>query len=234
MGGVTSDSQNIWIDHDSFRACGDKCIAVGVGTSGLDPSTGKYYSGTLVSISNSIFKDSWFAVAIDTATGGPMGAIPINEQPNSMVTLYGNLFSEVNRRSPRVSGAGSWAHVFNNVIQYWGGFDSSTGDGYGFGPSSNDSAQLLLEDNYLRAWPSPNACQEADDLINQRCKVTDPIQSKGVPAGYIRATNNFLANSATDQENGPSVVFTPPYSYSPLDPLTTLNSVIANAGVITN
>jgi pectate lyase len=209
MWGATS---NVWIDHDTFDACGNKCITGW----GRAQTAGAVAVPDLITISNSAFRDSYYAILFGVAAPVPADQLPT--QPGR-VTLYGNLFERIMRRTPRAA-SGYRVHVFNNVIKDFGGRASCTSLGFGFGPSATDGAQMLLENNVIEAWPEPNACKQADNI-----GAADETRAKGRGPGLIRSSGNLVRNGA--MADGDDHVFTPEYKYS-LTPVGQVESDVRN------
>ncbi len=213
MSGAT---RNVWIDHNTFDTCGNKCITA----YGFARTAGPVASPDLITISYNVFRDSYFAMLFGISNDAADDQMPA--QPGR-VTLYGNLFERVKERSPRAA-SGYLAHVFNNVIKDFGGPDGCKSTSFGFGPSVIKGGEILLENNVIEAWPSPNACKEADDFaIRNR---TAAALSRG--PGRIRSIDNLGRNGATAK--GADQVFTPDYRYS-LVPTDRVEAYVrANAG----
>ncbi len=210
-------TRNVWIDHNTFDACGNKCVTA----YGFARTAGPIASPDLITISYNIFRDSYFAMLFGISNDAADDQMPA--QPGR-VTLYGNLFERVKERSPRAA-SGYLAHVFNNVIKDFGGPDGCKSTSFGFGPSVIMGGQILLENNVIEAWPSPNACKEADDFAARN---RTPIVLRRGP-GRIRSINNRGRNGATAE--GDDTVFAPDYRYS-LIPTDRVEAYVdANAGV---
>jgi pectate lyase len=205
---------NVWIDHDTFEACGNKCIA-GWGRAQI---AGPVAIPDLITISNSIFRDSYYAILFGVAAPVPVDQLPV--QPGR-VTLYGNLFERIMRRTPRAA-SGYRIHVFNNLIKDFGGRDSCKAVGFGFGPSATAGGQILLENNVIEAWPDANACKQADNLVPAEGVEAD----RG--AGQIRSIANLVRNGALAE--GADRVFTPDYPYAAMNARLVEAYVAANAG----
>ena len=211
---MTGATANVWIDHDTFDACGNKCVD---GWGQLQPA-GVIPVPDLITISNNIFRDSYFAILFGVAAQAPADQMPIRP---GRVTVHGNLFEDVLRRSPRAA-SGYRIHVFNNVIRDFGGRTSCRQTTFGFGPSAASGGELLLQNNVIEAWPEAGACKQADDIEPNGRSGED----RGV--GRIRATGNLLRNGATAA--GDDQVFTPDYPFSLLPADRVEAYVRANAG----
>jgi pectate lyase len=214
MAGATRD---VWIDHNTFDACGNKCIT----GYGFDRGGGPIASPDLITISYNIFRDSYFAMLFGVNNDVAEARMPA--QPGR-VTLYGNLFERIKERSPRAA-SGYLVHVFNNVIKDFGGPDGCKSTSFGFGPSVIKGGEILLENNVIEAWPSPSACKQADDFAARNR--TDAALRRG--PGRIRSVGNLGRNGAMAE--GDDQVFTPDYRYG-LVPAGQVESYVrANAGL---
>jgi pectate lyase len=213
---MTGATTNVWIDHDAFDACGNKCIDAW----GRAQPVGVVAVPDLITISDSTFRDSYFAILFGVAAQVPVDQLPV--QPGR-ATLYGNLFERIMRRSPRAA-SGYRSHVFNNVFKDFGGRASCRAIGFGFGPSATDGGQILLENNVIESWPDPGACKQANNI--------EPA-GKGAAAGrgdgLIRSTGNLVRNGATAE--GGDRVFVPDYEFSPFPADQVQNYVRNHAGV---
>ncbi|MGI8839920.1 MAG: pectate lyase family protein [Caulobacteraceae bacterium] len=214
MSGATRD---VWIDHNEFDTCGNKCITA----YGFARTPGPVASPDLITISYNIFRDSYFAMLFGISNDATDAQMP--QQPGR-ITLYGNLFDRIKERSPRAA-SGYKAHVFNNVIKDFGGPDGCKSISFGFGPSVIKGGEILLENNVIEAWPSPNACKQADDFATRNR--TPAALSRG--PGRIRSVGNLGRNGAMAEGN--DQVFAPDYPYSPLPANAVEAYVRANAGV---
>ncbi len=210
---------NVWIDHNSFETCGNKCI-VGYGYA---PPTGTVQAPDLITISNNVFRDSYFAILFGIDMRAATEQLP--PRPGR-VTVDGNLFERIKERSPRAA-SGYRIHVFNNVIKDWGGRGSSRSTDFGFGPSVISGGEILLQNNVIEAWPDPAACKEADDFAARN--TTAAVMSRG--RGLIASSGNLTLNGAAAQ--GADEVFTPDYPFSLLPAREVAAFVAAHAGIET-
>jgi pectate lyase len=112
---IQGNSQNIWIDHNEFYACGGKCITVYAFPEEGADSDVRLLAPDKITVSNNIFRDSFYGFLVGVGKATPQ-QIPRHER----VTLYGNLFKAVHMRSPAVVSF-AWAHFFNNLVMNWGG-----------------------------------------------------------------------------------------------------------------
>ena len=226
---IIGNSHNIWIDHNTFFNCGDKCIEVwaqstaGIGGEAL--VNGRIPSPDLITISNNFFRDSYFGMAIGVNKSTRANEMPAAER----VTVYRNRFLNVFRRSVRVASL-AWVHEFNNLIQDWGGQASCARRTYGFGPASVGSAQMLLENNILEAWPGAQACKQAVGIADY-----NGIRAGGYDRGMglVAASGNATMNGALVATSNPSAVFDPHayYAYTPLPATSSLyNTIMVGAG----
>ena len=210
-------TRNVWIDHNTFDACGNKCVT----GYGFNRGAGPIASPDLITISFNVFRDSYFAMLFGVSYDVSDAQAPA--QPGR-VTLYGNLFERVKARSPRAA-SGYQVHVFNNVIKDFGGPDGCKSTSFGFGPSVINGGEILLENNVIEAWPSPSACKQADDFAARNR--TEATLRRG--PGRIRSVGNLGRNGAVAE--GDDQVFTPDYRYSPAPAGQVEAYVRANAGV---
>jgi Pectate lyase/Secretion system C-terminal sorting domain len=130
------------------------------------------------------------------------------------VTYYRNWFDGTYSRHPRVR-YGS-AHLLNNLY-------SNVGVSGGYGVGITCAANVLVEGNYFENTPTPI-------LISQ---VNDPGGTlSGDPAGYAKASNNYLSGSGAVVENLGGYNFNPAdfYLYTPGDAQGVKNIVKAGAG----
>jgi pectate lyase len=127
------------------------------------------------------------------------------------VTYVHNWFEGTYSRHPRTRYAK--AHILNNYY-------SSIGD-YGIG--STCGAQIFVEGNYFDNTLLPT-------LISQ---INDPGETlSGDPAGYLKASSNYLVNSGAIVENTGGYNFNPGdyYSYSIDNEQSVKDIVMAGAG----
>lgn len=192
--------KNVWINHSDFNHCGSKCIIVWTEPLRGEVPDGRAAGADLVTISNNVFRNSFYAVLI-----GASAKLPENRLPEqTRVTLYGNVFFNVFRRSPRAASF-TKVHAFNNVLKYWGTRGASCeGKYFSWGASSVGEAQLLLENNVMIARPEPDACKLGDQVGDK-----DPKEGFHRGTGKVRARGNLLENGATITENEPDEVFDP-------------------------
>jgi pectate lyase len=221
--GIDGDVTNVWINHNDFNHCGEKCLTVWTKLH-PGPDTGKVTGGDLITISDNVFRNSFFGVLI-----GASNHLQAGWYPDQMrVTLYGNVFFNIFRRSPRAASL-TKVHAFNNVIKYWG---RTNGDCAGaFGPSAVSEGQLVLEDNVLIARPGSGNCRAAVNIE------AAPTIGRGM--GEVRARSNRSENSAEITESGAGQVFDPSdrsraetyYPYRPLPADSRLEATVeADAG----
>lgn len=198
---IRGDIKNVWVHHNIFSNCGEKCIVSGYDINGFVPDQ--------LSISHNTFHDSFFGILVE--------AIPPSTKVNpiySRVSIYNNHFRNIKRRSPRISGLVK-GHVFNNYIQEWGKENVTAcenGDpDFAFAASSVGEALLLLENNVF--VPSLNsACNKATDIWPYDNR--DPAANEHYGIGRVRASGNLLLRKATLAESLPTLVPNPAYSYT--------------------
>jgi len=205
--------RDVWIDHDTFWQCGNRCV------NGSDYGDGKGRPDA-VTISDSVFRDSYFSVVF-----GVNATVPVLPPPG-YVTLYGNVFDHIFRRAPRAAG-GYRMHVFNNYYRDWGGQtylgSPSVGCGEafkGFGPSVNGTSEMLLEANVAEA----GECREAVDN-----SYFTPAEGYARGNGRVRAVGNLGLRGATISGSD-ALDFTPTYPYSLMPADRVKAWVMANAG----
>jgi pectate lyase len=193
-------TKNVWVNHSDFDHCGAKCITVWTAPLHSDRPRGKVPGGDLITLSNNVFRNSFFAVLI-----GASGQLPRENIPDHMrVTLYGNVFYNIYRRAPRAASFVK-VHMFNNLMKYWGHATARcVGHDYSWPVSATGEAELLLENNVF----TPR--------LDSACKLSVQIQEKQQPGGYhrgdgrVRARGNLLRNGAQPiEENEADVVFNP-------------------------
>jgi pectate lyase len=123
------------------------------------------------------------------------------------VTFHHNFFDRITLRGPQFLYG--HAHYFNNYQYEW----------YEYGAGSLDGAELLSEANIYQAAPNSyclncpdnNPCGDHDYVVSKAALVTG-WSSHG--AGYTKSVGDLALEGALVDENQPSNVFTPPYSYS--------------------
>jgi pectate lyase len=225
---IRGGARDIWIDHNDFDHCGAKCLDVWtVDNAG---GRGRAEGGDLITISNNVFRNSYYAILTGAAANLTRERIP----EEMRVTLYGNLFYNVFRRSPRAA-VFSKVHMFNNVVKYWGRTGvACVGRESGFGASSMGEAQLLVENNVFIARPGTRECKTAIDISDQR-----PQGGVARGIGLVRARGNEARNGAMLSESQAGRVFDPrdqshpayyyPYTLRPTQGL--VEAVEADAGV---
>jgi pectate lyase len=233
-----ADSKNIWIDHNTFIRCGDKCITI---KNGAKAPSGRFAGADNITLSHNRFQQSFFGVLITVINSDEGGARALVKRdtekcavvaasgvlPQTRVTIHGNLFEDVRRRMVRVAYCNSYGHEFNNAILGFGMPMSKYPAGatcdrsaFGFGPSAHSGGRLLLENNYIAAHPNdPNGCKAAVDT-----------GGKGEDEGFVKDVGNLYANGATGGSNGAQHVAAPPYQYQMLPASQVLESVKRNAG----
>jgi pectate lyase len=86
----------IWINHSTFRNCGDECIGV---------TRNSKITRARVSLSHNDFGFSFKGLLIGASTDHPHV---------TAVSIYGNRFVRVSQRSPRVEN--QYVHAFNNLF----------------------------------------------------------------------------------------------------------------------
>jgi pectate lyase len=208
---IKGDVRDVWIHHNHFQQCGEKCIVSGYDAFWKLPDR--------ISISHNFFVDSFYAVLIEAI---PSAAV---SSPNySHVSIYENHFKNIFRRSPRISGLVK-GHVFNNYIQLWGYQNtfSCTGANASFASSSVGEAQLLLEKNVFVPWLT-SACNKAVNIE----RYDNGVDVMGI--GLSRSESNLLLNGAQESESFPYLVEPPQYAYSPMNVANVVSLVRQRAG----
>jgi hypothetical protein len=170
------EARQVVIEHNLFRICGEKCVAID--------------GGDAVTIRNNRFMNSYFGILALGRPGGSTGHL----------TVAGNVFDTVFRRSARVSGA-YVLHEYANVIK--GACPDLLGGG--FGPSATGEAQALVE--YNVADPGSCSTVQTKDYDNRRT---------GVKLGTGRMTAR--SNPGMTDRDDP-IDFAIPYDYPRL-PMT--------------
>ena len=240
-------SENIWIDHNSFSQCGDKCIVIKNGN--RKDKSGRWSGADKITISNNKFSDSFYSILVTVidAERGLRGLLEHSTSkcalemengilPRMRVTIHGNLFERIRRRSARASYCTARVHQFNNVINGFGlplskfpvGHTCYSPGVYGFGPSALYGAQLLLENNDISAWPDdPNGCKRAvNDISHQKADGSGKEDTQG----YVVDSNNIYREGAFGVSSSITKVFKPEYDYTLLEPSQVYQSVLKNAG----
>ena len=215
---IHGSARNVWVDHNEFSHCGDKCIVVWAYAAIPGPD-GHVPAPDLISISGNYIHDSYYGILAGVATQVAASEMP----PHERVTIYDNYFRNILRRSPRAA-SGAWIHAFNNVVEDFGGAGSCRGGNYGFASSAVGAAQLFLENNVYIAWP--NGCKAA-------IEVSDHGSESGPRGpGRVKEIGNLALNGALLLENEPALVFDPhaAYSYRVLPAQQVTGAIIHSAG----
>jgi pectate lyase len=201
---IKGSARKIWVDHNDFDRCGEKCISVWTETLSRDAS-GRAPAPDLLTISDNRFTNSYFGVAIGSSALLSERELPQNER----VTMYGNVFANVFRRSPAHAASFSKVHAFNNLVVHWGRPNQPCrGTGWGFAASSVGEAQLLLENNVFVPWQGPERCKAAADADEYA-----PKEGHHRGMGYVRGSGNLLMYGAQVEQSAPERVFDPSYPY---------------------
>jgi hypothetical protein len=196
--------RDVWIDHDQFDHCGEKCLEIW--NEALAPNDPSGFSPTpdLITVSNSRFSDSYFCMAAGVSAATPDRAIrPGGER----ITVVGDVFDRCFRRSVRAA-SGAQIDETGNLIARWGppnGTDCR-GEAFGFGPSAVGGGQILLEANTFVPWPD-GPCKEAVDTSDYESRALGTERGRGA----LRAIGNRLTGGARLTENDPTLVFRRPY-----------------------
>ena len=218
---VVGAAKDIWIDHNTFSNCGDICISV------WDDDDGTGHPDA-ITISNNVFRDSFFAIGVGVA------ATAATLPRAGRLTFYGNLFSSVFRRQPRLLG-GYQGHVFNNY--YTGppcnGLGPGLGKGLGFGPSVEAAGELLLEGNLADVGVCGSHIDNSDFL---------PALGNGIARGHgkVKATGNVgfvgdQGNSAVyrlfiPRTDNDELSFVPSYPYEVMPTDKLKEHILATVG----
>jgi pectate lyase len=219
---VKGSARNIWVDHNDFDRCGEKCISVWTETLTRDAS-GRAPAPDLLTISNNRFTNSYFGVLVGSSELLAKSELPRSER----VTMYGNVFANVFRRSPASAASFSKLHAFNNLVTHWGRRGQACrGTDRGFAASSVGEAELLLENNIFEPWPGAETCKLAADSAKFA-----PKRGYDRGLGRVRASGNLLMFGAQLEQSAPAQVFKPAYAY-PLRPVAGLaDTLTRTAGV---
>lgn len=214
---IRAPATDIWIDHNEFFHCGDKCVVVWADAT---PQQGRLASPDRISISNNYLHDSYFGILVGVDGGVPSSRMPAAER----VTIYSNRFDNILRRSPQAT-SGAWVHFFNNIVEDFGGSETCQGNTYGFGSAAVGGAQLYAEGNVYIAWP--RGCKDA--VISQNPKF--PAGFRGY--GSIKAVGNLALNGAIVEQQSPSTVFDPHtyYTYRIIPTEKVVGIAMASAGI---
>ncbi len=194
---------NVWIDHCSFTDSPSIDLNGDNHDGELDVKKGSY-NVTL----------SWNHMMNHRKTCLMGHSVTETGDTSMKVTYYHNWFDGTYSRHPRVR-YGS-AHLLSNLY-------SSVGVSGGYGVGITCAANVLVESNYFENTPIPILIS----LVN------DPGGTlSGDPAGYVKASNNYLSGSGAIVENLGGYNFNPAdfYSYTPGDAQGVKNIVKAGAG----
>jgi len=190
---ITGKTRNVWIHQSDFNDCGEKCIAIGnQDENGPDGIT----------VSNCLFRNSFYAFLL---TASPFR----KDVPEMRVTMYGNMFYNNFRRTPRACQM-TKLHAFNNLMKYWGPPNAKcAGADRGFAAASAGEAQLVLENNIFEARPGELSCKTGVEI-----DVFKPQEGFSRGMGKVRHFGNLLLNAAELRESEPEQVFNPGEFYS--------------------
>lgn len=210
---IDGDAKHIWINQNKFTNCGGKCVnASSRGSVGGEP-----VGADLITISGNRFEDSFFAIRL-----GGENALPNAKLPPMRVSIYGNYFLNILRRSPRAASF-SQVHVFNNVMKNWGPARCPK-PLHSWASSTVGEARLLLENNLYEARPEKGACKTALQIGPENQKRTaEPRQD-----GFAWASGNVLKNGAVLRPPPAKGEFDPkrPYEIRPKEMTDALQSQI--------
>lgn len=206
---IKGNVSKIWVHHNNFSECGEKCIVSGYDKKDQVP--------TNISISHNNFFDSHYAILVEAVPTMDSGV------KYSYVSIYNNHFKNVIRRSPRLSGY-VIGHVFNNYIQNWGPEDLRNCNGtkfseFAFAASSVGEAQLYLERNVF----SPSKNSDCTAAVNIEDYVSPKTTPQALGDGYVFIKDNLLLKKASIKDSNPSKVTAPSYDYR----LLTTDDVVA-------
>lgn len=183
-------AKHVLVERNNFTTCGNKCIAID--------------DGDAVTIRRNRFSNSYFGIlAVAHRPDGPIGKM----------TITGNVFDTVFRRSARVAGRMAM-HEFGNVF---------TGlcprlPGGGFGISAASGAEALVEDNIADAGS---------------CSLMEESGSQGEVTGRVEGKGRILSrNNSGLPERRETAGLTIPYAYPRAAPTGARKAdIIRNAGV---
>lgn len=183
----TLGARQVLIEDSDFSRCGNKCIAV--------------EGGDAITIRRNRFAESYFGIlAINYVPDGPMARMTVN----------GNVFRSIFRRSARVGGR-FMMHEFANVL---------TGPcpalpGGGFGASAVGEAQALVEDNVA----DPGSCAAL--------QVSEHEDAKN---GTVEGMGHLISRrNAGIEDKADPVAIAIPYSYSRAEANAALRETITRS-----
>ncbi|ROQ28603.1 RICIN domain-containing protein [Gallaecimonas pentaromativorans] len=174
--GISLDgSSHIWIDHVAFNKISDGFVDM-VNSRNVTLSWNRFYGYNPQVCAN----QHWYTNLVD----------------DSQVTFHHNFWDRAAGRNPKIDGASSQVHLFNN---YWKNITY-------FAVGADHGAQVLLQNNYFENSAKPHWNQGS--------------------GYFSAAGNTYTGVSATDQyRDSGATVFTPPYLYSP-EPASGLGSEV--------
>jgi hypothetical protein len=178
------DARRVLIEGNDFATCGNKCLAID--------------GGDEVTVRRNRFADSYFGIlAVANAANGPF----------SRLTVAGNVFTRIFRRSARVSGR-FVLHETGNLLS---GHCPDLAGG-GFGVSAVGDAQALVEGNFAE----PDACAAI--------QISDAAEGKPEARGRIMSRSN-----AGIEDRADAVDFEVPYAHPAARPDAAVRAAIERA-----
>jgi pectate lyase len=222
--GVEGNVSNVYIEHNAFAYNWNKPIFIYAYA--RDAVAGQVLpEPTNITISYNHIRNSYFGMLAGVSADVSSTQLPTIYTQVSHITLYGNWFDQILRRSAR---AASYTEIdeFNNLISNYGGATACTSDSYGFGPSADGSGQVLLTNNVYEAWTGTQSCKEVLEFADK------DMSSDGVLRGLGLGTDtgSLLLNGATATVTAGEVLNQPPYT-RPLLPASAVEAnVRTNAG----
>ena len=204
---ITSGSDNIWVDHNTFYDNTGNCNATGEGFAIFDPSGNPSQGVTL----------SWNRWVTPAGQPSSCKAIAIGASDNNAtdirISIHHNYFKNVDARHPRTHGAGIVIHSWNNVIEGW----------LEYGMGSSDAANMFAENNYFNNTRA-SGTKAIDGLYNY---------PNYAASNSVKSTNNTLAGlPSTIVTTGTFNMSWITYSGYPIENSDTImrDRVIAGAG----
>jgi len=189
--GLVKPSQ-VWLDHSTTKWISDGFTDLGAGTRGVTVSW-LHYDG----------------VTSDECDGEHTRAVTATE---SELTLHHCFFDHVESHAPRVDGATTRVHLFDNLIS----------DDLSYGVASSCGAEVLMEGNTFQRVAIPT----------ERSSCTDgtALGSISAPPGSNFYGDDVGAHRGGDGQEPHDAVFTPPYAYTVEPPQSAWLTVLARAG----
>lgn len=189
--GLSKPSQ-VWLDHSTTKWISDDFTGLGAGTRAVTVSW-LHYDG----------------VTSDECDGEHTRAVTATE---SEFTLHHSFFDHVESHAPRVDGASTRVHLFDNLIS----------DNSSYGVASSCGAQVLMEGNTFQRVAIPTE--------RSSCADGTALGAISAPPGSNSYGDDVGAHRGGDGQEPHDAVFTPPYAYTVEPPQSAWLTVLARAG----